>query len=251
MNFWIEDGGVKLNTRLEMPENKNGSVPLVILIHGLTGHMNEPHLIALKDALVSEGFGVLRAELYGHGNSGGKFADHNLYRWIDNTLAVIDYARNIKGVSDLYLAGHSQGGLTVMMAAAMKRETIKGLIALSPACMIPENARNGKLLGVPFDRDLVPDKIQLDEDHVLFGNYIRVARNIYVEQIAPEYRGPVLIVQGEADDTVPVQVAEDAAKLYENSELVIIPGDTHCYDSHCDQMVSAVVEWLKRKRDNA
>ena len=105
MNFWIEDGGVKLNTRLEMPENKNGSVPLVILIHGLTGHMNEPHLIALKDALVSEGFGVLRAEMYGHGNSGGKFADHNLYRWIDNTLAVIDYARNIKGVSDLYLAG--------------------------------------------------------------------------------------------------------------------------------------------------
>ena len=85
---------------------------------------------------------------------------------------------------------------------------------------------------------------------MLFGNYIRVARNIYLEQLAPEYKGPVLIVQGEADDTVPVQVAEGAAKLYENSALVIIPGDTHCYDNHCDQMVSAVVGWLKKQRDN-
>ena len=251
MNFWIEDGDIKLNTQLELPENQNGNVPLLILIHGLTGHMEEPHLIALKNALLAEGFGVLRAEMYGHGSSGGRFFDHDLYRWIDNVLAVIDYARKIEGVSDLYLAGHSQGGLTVMMAAGMKREQLKGLIALSPAVMIPDDARNGILLEHTFDKDLVPESIQLDEDHVLSGNYLRIAQSIYPEQVAPNYKGPVLVIQGEADETVPVKVAEEAAKLYEHSELVIIPGDTHCYDYHCDEMVSAAVTWLKKQRDSA
>ena len=98
-----------------------------------------------------EGFAVLRAEMYGHGKSGGAFGDHTLMKWISNILTVIDYARTLDFVSDLYLCGHSQGGLLTMLAGAMERDRLKAILPLSPASMIPEIARQGEILGVPFD----------------------------------------------------------------------------------------------------
>ena len=245
----IVDDGIRLHAELAWPDHRDGEVPLFILLHGFTGHMDEPHLTALMEAVRGIGFAVLRAELYGHGQSDGAFKDHNLFKWLNNTMAVIDYARGLPGISDIYLSGHSQGGLTVILAAAMKADVIAGLIPLSPAVMIPEAARHGELLGVRFDPGHVPDELVLDEETVLGGNYIRVAQTIWPEQIAPRYQGPVLIVHGEADETVPIQVAVDAAALYRHAELVRIPGDTHCFDFHADEMTAAVTEWLKKQRN--
>ncbi|MBR3202824.1 MAG: alpha/beta fold hydrolase [Solobacterium sp.] len=246
--MFIEDDVIRLHVELELPEQTTGAVPLLILIHGFTGNMEEAHLLAVRDGVRQLGFAVLRAEMYGHGQSGGSFTQHNLYKWLNNALTVIDYARSLEGISDLYLCGHSQGGLLVMLAAAMKADVIKGLVLLSPAAMIPENAREGTLLGIPFDPYHVPEQLAISEEETLSGNYIRVAQTIYPEQIAPGYQGPVLIVHGEADETVPVQVSKDCSSLYEQSKLVLIPGDTHCFDVHADQMVTAVTDWLRKQR---
>ena len=35
-----------------------------------------------------------------------------------------------------------------------------------------------------------------------------------------------------------------AAKKYKNAKLVQIPGDTHCYDEHLDQVTAAVKKFL-------
>ena len=63
-------------------------------------------------------------------------------------MAVIDYALKLPFVTDLYLLGHSQGGLTAVLAAALKHEKIKALVPMSPALMIPDGARSGNLLGI-------------------------------------------------------------------------------------------------------
>ena len=49
----------------------------MILLHGLTGHMEERHILAVRDTCLAHGFSVLRADLYGHGASGGAFRDHD------------------------------------------------------------------------------------------------------------------------------------------------------------------------------
>ena len=46
---------------------------------------------------------------------------------------------------------------------------------------------------------------------------------------------------------MPVQVGIDAANRYKNAELVLIPGDTHCYDHHLDQVVEAVKRWMRER----
>ena len=64
-------------------------------------------------------------------------------------MAVIDYARNLDFASGVYLCGHSQGGLTAMLAAGLEHDRIRGLILRARAFLIPRGARAGNLLGQP------------------------------------------------------------------------------------------------------
>jgi pimeloyl-ACP methyl ester carboxylesterase len=243
----ITDDGIRLNARIELPEKHGDKLPMVIVIHGFTGHMEERHILAVAAALREIGCATLRVDMYGHGSSDGAFHDHNLYKWLNNALTVIDYARSLDYVSDLYLCGHSQGGMTVMLAGAMKRDVIKGILPLSPAWMIPEYARRGELLGTTFDPEHIPDELDSWNQQTLSRNYVRVAQTIRVEDAIKAYQGPVLIVHGDADEAVPVRYGLEAARLYANAKLEVIPGDTHCYDLHLDLVTEAIKAWMKEQ----
>lgn len=236
--FYIDCDNIKLHAKLDRPEGaKNG--PLCILIHGFTGHMEEDHIIAAKDSMLSCGVSVLRAEMYGHGKSGGEFKNHTLYKWVTNALSVVHYAKTLDFVTDLYLCGHSQGGLLTMLIAGMCPDDFKAVIPLSPAWMIPEVAREGSVLGAFFDPAHIPDTLS-SGDWEISGDYIRVAQTIHVEDEIARYHGPVLIVHGDEDEAVPYSYGVKASELYENASLVTIHGDDHCYTHHLDKMAEAV-----------
>ena len=243
--MYILDDGIRLNAALEMPENASGPMPLALIIHGFTGHMEEPHITAVAESLRQSGIATLRVDMYGHGKSEGTFRSHTLYKWLTNALTVIDYARGLDFVTDLYLIGHSQGGLTAMLAAGMKHDQIRALVALSPACMIPQAAREGTLLGQSFDPDHIPDTLPSWNNDILDGNYVRVAQTIHVEEAIDRYDGPVLVVHGDQDTAVPVRFGREAAQRYKHATLKIIPGDTHCYDHHLSMVTDSVTSWLK------
>lgn len=243
--FFIQDDGVPLHAKLDVPGGRE-NYPLVIVLHGFTGHMEERHITAVSEAANSLGFATLRAELYGHGQSGGKFEDHNLFKWLNNVLAVTNYAKTLDFVTGLYLCGHSQGGLTTMLAAGMMPETFKGILPLSPAIAILSGARSGLLLGAPFDPAHIPERFQF-EGWTLRGDYVRVAQMLYVDDAIRRFHGRVLLVHGDADETVPLADTAAAAEQYENARLAVIPGDTHCYDHHLDMVVAAVKSFLEEE----
>ena len=128
-----------------------------------------------------------------------------------------------------------------------KRDVISGLVPRSPACMIPDNARNGVLLGFRFDPEHIPDIVRLHGDREFGGNYFRVAQAIHVEEAIDKYTGPVLLVHGDEDPAVPYQLGVEAAGRYRCGELAAIAGDGHCYERHLDQVVSAVKDWAMRQ----
>ena len=246
---FIMDDGIRLHIKTDMPKDFSGKCPLVIVIHGFTGHMEERHITAVSGMLNEIGFATLRVDMYGHGNSGGEFRNHTLYKWMTNALTVIDYTRSLSFVTDIYLCGHSQGGLTVMLAAALKRDVIKGLIPMSPAITIPEDARQGSVLGVEFDPARIPDEIRSPNGWVLSGNHVRIAQTIHVEDAIDRYSGPVLIVHGDEDETIPVQCSVKAAERYRNAYLRLIRGDTHCYDYHLEEALEAIRAWMTEERE--
>lgn len=242
----IIDDGILLDAKLEMPKNA-GKCPLAIIIHGYTGNKEERHILAVSRMFNELGLATLRVDMYGHGESGGEFRNHTLFKWMTNALTVIDYARSLDFVTDIYLCGHSQGGLTVMLAGAMKSDQIKAIIPMSPAIVIPEGARKGRLLGMEFDPSHIPEQFQVKEDKTLSGNYVRVARTIRVEDFIDSYSGPVFLIHGSADESIPVQCSIDASKRYRNAKLVVVEGDTHCYDYHLGQVVESIRAWMKEQ----
>ena len=133
MHHVIMDDNIRLDAELTMPSSLEEKVPLCIIIHGFTGNKEERHLLAVSDMMNEIGMATLRVDMYGHGKSDGEFKNHTLYKWLNNAMAVIDYARKLPGISRIYLCGHSQGGLTVAMVGAMKRDQISGIIPMSRA----------------------------------------------------------------------------------------------------------------------
>lgn len=242
--FFIDSDGTRLHAKLDRPEGAEKG-PLCILIHGFTGHMEEDHIKAAQKAMNDAGVSVLRVEMYGHGGSDGDFKDHTLYKWVTNALAAVKYAKSLDFVTDLYLSGHSQGGLLTMLVGGMCPDDFKALLPLSPAWMIPEIAREGNVLGTSFDPKHIPDMIT-SGSWELSGDYIRVAQTIHVEDEIERFEGPVLIIHGDADETVPFSYAEKAAKLYKNAELVPIHGDDHCFTKHLNEMADAVRAFFLR-----
>lgn len=244
--FYIDCDGTKLHAKLDMPEGAD-KCPLCILIHGFTGHMEEDHITAAQKAMNAEGIAVLRAEMYGHGKSGGEFRYHTLYKWVTNALAVVRYAKTLDFVTDLYLSGHSQGGLLTMLVGSMCQDDFKAILPLSPAWMIPESTRNGMILGCNFDPKHIPEAVKT-EWYELDGDYIRVAQTIHVEDSISAYSGRVFIVHGDKDDTVPFSFGEKAAQLYSNAELVPVHGADHCFVGHLEELSEAIRGFFKAER---
>ena len=242
--MYILDDGIKLNAKLDMPENGADKCPLCLVFHGFTGHIEEEHIVKVAKAMNEVGVATLRVDLFGHGKSDGEFKNHNLYKWLNNILAVVDYAKSLDFVTDIYMCGHSQGGLAVTLAAAMEQDVVKALIPLSPAYVIIKGAKEGELLGQPFDPVNIPDELISWDGLTLSGNYIRVAQTIDLDGAIAKYTGPVLLVHGDEDEAVPVEFSIEAAKKFANARLELIKGDNHCYDRHLDQVTDVVKDFL-------
>ena len=238
--------GVRLDLLLERPEGER-PCPLLLLVHGVTGNKLERHLEGIARTALETGFAVLRADLYGHGVSGGRFEEHTIALWKQNVLDLLDYAAGLPFVDRVWLSGHSQGGLTVMLAAAERPAAIRGLILLSPAWMIPKQARQGRVLGHDFDRADPPAILMLRAGFPVGREYLLCAQAVDAEAAIDAYPGPVLIVQGTADGSVPWGYAARAAERYRDAKLELIRGDTHCYDRHLEEVEAAVRSWLREQ----
>ncbi len=247
--FYITDDGIRLHAKLDQPANAGEKMPLMILFHGFTGHMEEAHIIRAMETALEAGIAVLRIDLYGHGGSDGAFEDHTLYKWVTNGLAVIDYAKKLDFVTGLYLCGHSQGGLLTVLLAGMCNDTFKAVIPMSPAVMIPDASRCGALLGRSTDPETIPEYLEMGEGKRLKGNYLRVAQTIHVEDEIDRYHGPVCIIHGDADEAVPYSYGVKTAERYTNGQLKTVAGANHCYEGCLDAFAACLKEFLEEVKN--
>lgn len=242
----VTDDGIRLVGILERPSAEPG--PLVLVLHGFTSAKDRPHTIAACEAMREAGFATLRFDLYGHGESGGEFRKHTLDKWVSNTLAMIGYAEGLDFVTEIWLSGHSQGGLTAALAAGKEPWRIKGLILRAPAFMIPRCAREGNMLGARFDPDHIPETFPTIKGLTLEAGYVRSAQAVHAEEAIDAFSGPVLLLHGEADDVVPLRDVAAAAERYQHCRLELIPGETHHFDQAPEQMKTLIRSWLEQQK---
>ncbi|OGX88187.1 alpha/beta hydrolase family protein [Hymenobacter glacialis] len=224
--------------------------PVVVFVHGFKGFKDWGHFPMLADFFAEQGFVFVKMNLSHNGIVVGgngdledleAFGRNNFSIELDDIGQVIDalFAADFLPVpttemdlSRLYLAGHSRGGGLVLLKAAEDPRvravaTWAGIADVDqrwPEPMLQEWQRTG-VLHVPNMRtgqDL-PLHYQIVEDYL--ANRPRLDIPHHVRNL-PQ---PLLLVHGDADETVPSAAAYALLALKPNAELVLVPGAGHMF----------------------
>ncbi|MDB4292220.1 bifunctional alpha/beta hydrolase/OsmC family protein [Maribacter sp.] len=108
--------GQHLVGRLELPIDQHAH-NFAIFAHCFTCNKNLSAVKNIGKALTAKGFGVLRFDFTGLGESEGDFEDTNFSGNVGDLIAAADYLKNNHQAPTL-LVGHSLGGAAVLFAAA-------------------------------------------------------------------------------------------------------------------------------------
>ena len=211
-------------------------VPMVIVSHGYNGCQIDT--AALGEYCANNGIAALCISLCGgstRDTSGFPTTSMTLYTERDDILAALAWAETSEGVGPIFLYGESMGGMASVMASAIAPKRIAGLGLLYPALCIADNWR-----------EKFPDLASIPEVVEFWGmklgrEFFTSIRELDIFSLLPEYHGPVLLMHGQDDVTVPVTYSEKAAMLYENVELHVFEHEGHGFTSAGVQQVYALL----------
>ena len=141
--------------------------------------------------------------------------------------------------SRVALFGLSLGGAVAALAAARHPQRIAALALWYPALRLRENLRAAfrTLAAVPEEFDWAGTR--------LGRSYAVDGWNLEVGAELATYRRPVLIVHGEQDRSVPIEVSRAAVRTLPDAELVTIPGAAHGFgDANWEEAVRRTTAFL-------
>nr|WP_211338207.1 alpha/beta fold hydrolase [Brevibacillus gelatini] len=254
----IPSDTVTLTATLHEPEQQNGKIvakyPLVVICHGFIGSRVGVNRLFVKAAreLAAHGFGVLRFDYGGCGESDGDYGAGGLDVLLKQTRDVLDYVAGLEHVDQerITLIGHSLGGAVSVLTASQDKR-IHSLALWAPVAQ-------------PFD-DIVrivgeqeyQDALTLgNTDHngyLLTGRFFQSLHGAQPLRHAKQFEGDVLILHGNRDDVIPV----DAMFHYERElhlrrrgacETEVIVGGDHTFSSadSYSKLIGSTIGWLTR-----
>lgn len=229
MEISLKRDGLTLRGDLLKPTSEK--CPVAIIFHGLMANRDADMFCPLTDAILKRGIAVVKFDFNGHGESGGEFFDMNVYSEILDAAKIIDYVRKLPWVTDIYIAGHSQGGLVGSMIAGYYRDYVKKLALLAPAASIKDDAQTGSCFGTYYDARKIPESFPLrnleGKQFDLSNTYIRLAKTLPVYETASRFEGKTLIIHGTADAAVRVSGSLKYKDCMRDVEVELIEGEEH------------------------
>jgi len=218
---------------------------MVVLVHGLTGDMEEYIHVRLARLLNEEGFSVIRFNQYGDQPRARRFHNSTIRQHVSDTREVLAYAIK-EGYSTIVLAGHSLGSPVAIAAADAP---VKGLILIDPT-------------GRPTDR--IKDWHTYDAEHKI--SYLNWSRRIILGEgwIEDAKSFPDSYLQF-ANVACPVQIiaAERAeqmeyCKRYREAHprhpvIQVVPNATHCFSEEgtTEALCSTISSWIVSNIEDA
>lgn len=204
----VKRAGLTLRGLLSRPSD--APCPLVLMLHGFGGDMGAcPGNLwqMISDRLLDAGLATLRFDFNGHGQSDGPFPEMTPYNEVEDAAAFLRFARELDGVTDIYVLGHSQGGVIAGMLAGYYHDVISRLVMLAPAASLKTDAQTGRCMAATYDPKHIPDSVNVDGRHHVGGLYFRMAQTLPIYEVTAQFAGPALIVFGEKDQVVALEAS--------------------------------------------
>ncbi len=133
-----------------------------------------------------------------------------------------------------------------MTAGMLGKSEVAGRILLAPAAVLRDDALRGNTFGAQYDPSDPPQSVLLWGGRRLGGEFIRTAVSLPIYQMARRYRGPQLVIHGEADRIVPYTYGERFHEESRKSRFVLMPGADHGLGGREAQVASLCVKWVEK-----
>ncbi|MEX0361006.1 MAG: alpha/beta fold hydrolase [Allomuricauda sp.] len=245
INFKNSDGQTLVG-RLELPADQHPH-SYAIFAHCFTCNKN---LLAVKNigkALTSHGFGVLRFDFTGLGESDGDFADTNFSGNVGDLVAAAEFLQNNYEAPTLII-GHSLGGAASIFAA-VKIPSIKAVATIGA----PSNPVHVKhLLQSGVDEILATGKAIVNlsgRDFTIKKQFLDDLETKSLPETAKALRKPLLIMHSPQDDTVGIKNAEEIyMAAHHPKSFVSLDGADHLLSKKEDSIYAGnvIAGWAMR-----
>ncbi|MCR5673726.1 MAG: alpha/beta hydrolase [Lachnospiraceae bacterium] len=235
IDFFRDDK--KIYGKMYTPAGK-GPFTTVILAHGYAADLSM--MEGYANSLAEHGVAAVAFDFIGGGNnvkSDGTTSEMSVLTEADDMSTVLDRVLEMDSVDkdNVFLMGGSQGGFVATYVAAKRPTDVKGLIALYPAYVLQDDAKqrtdNGAKMTESYSFMGLDIGRKYDEDAMSFDIY----------DVMKDYDGKALIVHGTEDNVAPYRYSERAVKVLPDAKLVTIEGAGHVFfgdaDKYCTQVV--------------
>ncbi len=245
INFKNKEGHT-LSGRLELPVDQNPH-NFAVFAHCFTCNKNLTAVRNISRSLTRNGFGVLRFDFTGLGQSEGDFSDTTFSGNITDLIAASDFLKtNYKSPS--LIIGHSLGGAAAIFAAA-EIDSIQAIATIGA----PSNPEHVKHL---FKSSLaeIEEKgyatVNLSgRDFTIKKEFIDDLEKQTLPQLVKTMRKSLLILHSPQDDTVGIKNAEEIyLAAHHPKSFVSLDGADHLLMNKEDSKYvgEVIANWSKR-----
>ena len=233
--------GTNLVGVLHKPEKTTTSA--VIISHGLAANKDRERLVKLADALEKDGVTAFRFDFGGSGDSEER--EITVGAEVDDLRSAIRVIKD-RGYEDIGLLGESLGGLVSLLSY---EDNIQAIVLWAPVT-VSKNKMAG-LAGKKVKQLKEAGHLVLHKDGKDFKipqKYFDERAEINRDELLSRVKIPVLIVHGDADNTVPITASKEAVKLLpKGSRVEIIVGGGHTMSENMNQVIPKTVAWFSER----
>lgn len=222
----------------------DGKGPEVVFLGGFKSDMQGTKAIALEEWAKATGRAFLRFDYSGHGESDGAFEDGCIGEWLEDARAAIAELTD----GPVILVGSSMGGWIATLIARDSPD-VAGMVGIAAA---PDFTKNGFWAAFgPAEREtvLTEGSIALPsaygDPYVITRKLIEDGSSHLVLESPLDLHMPVRLLQGTADEDVPVEWAMRLLNHAEGADirLTLVKAADHRFSTpECLQLIIAAVE---------
>ena len=213
----------------------------IVMVHGLTGHMNEFQNKVAASCMAARGYDVIRFNLYGGGENSRILTDCRLQIHAADLNAVLE--EKTKSYKKVFLSGHSYGGPTVMIA---EPKMAKAIYLWDPSFDLPSiwSWDDVKLV----HRNNM-NLFQTQVESVLSDEFVEEAKTQYGEKeclaLSESINAPILVLHADGFRYAKQTTSWHSAGHPDNKHILLEDTD-HCFwnNQNIEKVLKHTLNWF-------
>ncbi len=251
-HVWIASRNQRLSAMIHLPEPFHDTTPIVVCCHGFTGDKigYNQLTVNLAKAIEKAGYGVVRFDYLGSGDSDGDFAnDTSVAGWKEDLNSVLTWIKSQPRFSanPLLLYGHSLGGL-VVLTHEDDRQEIAARLVFAPVTSPISNFQE-----IIFGPALWQQAVSGEPISHFYGKGFKLNSQFVADLISNDYNPrqvmaqvttPLFMVHGSLDAVVPLQGSKNFFQTYRGEKEFKELQLEHSAENNQEALQAVILEWL-------